>query len=335
MPTFSVIMPVCHGGQLLTKALTSLRRLEFPSAAMEVLVCAPEDDADSRAAVASEAMAVPFPMRYVPSGSAGRPAALNAACALASGAYLAFVDDDAFPEPDWLTRLQEVLEHEPNVGIVGGVDELVGGLGTFDLALDVILNSFLATGSCRRETGVRMGKYYPRLWNMAMPRDLALEIAAMRGNRGQVFDQTLAVHEDVELGDRVHHLGKVLVFAAQARVIHRRRTTFLNMFRRDVDMARTCRALGLHRLPHRILLAGALAVVVFALLTPFSRACGLALMLVAGVYVVLLAAVAVKGFVRTRRPAVLLFIPLLLTSLHAARVFGYILGRRRPDEAVA
>ena len=74
MPTFSVIMPVCHGGQLLTKVLTSLRQLQFPSAQMEVLVCDPEDDADTRAAVASEATAVPFPMRYVPSGSAGRPA---------------------------------------------------------------------------------------------------------------------------------------------------------------------------------------------------------------------------------------------------------------------
>lgn len=335
MPIFSVIMPVCHGGQLLIKALACLRGLEFPSGEIEVIVCDVESDADSGGAVASEARTVPFSMRYVPSGSGGRAAALNAACALASGTYLAFVDDDAFPEPDWLVRLQEVLEDEPNVGIVGGVDELIGGLGSFDLAFDVILNSFLATGSCRRGRSVRLGKYYPRLWNMAMPRKLALEIAAGRGGCGEVFDEGLAVHEDVELGDHVERLGKRLVFAEQARVIHRRETTFLDMFRRDLDMARTCRALGIHRLPHMILLGGALTVVVLAFLMAFFPACGLALLLVVGVYVVVVGAVAVKGFLRTRRLAVLLLVPLVLVSLHAARVFGYIIGRRCRDGAVS
>ncbi len=300
MPTFSIVMPVCHGGQLLTEALRSLRGLNFPSAQMEVLVCGPGEDDDSRLAVASEAAAVAFPMRYVPSGSAGRAEALNAACALAGGTYLAFLDDDVFPDADWLIRLQEALEHEPNVGIVGGVDELIEGLASFDLAFDFILGSFLATGGCRRGRGVRVGKYYPKLWNMAMPRKVALEIAAKRGNGGQVFDQTLAVHEDVELGDCVEGLGKRLVFAPQVHVKHRRETTFLEMFRRDFSMARTCRALGIHRLPHRILVAGMLTVILLALLIPFVPRSSLALLAVGSIYFVLVAGVAVKGFVRSR-----------------------------------
>jgi len=74
-----------------------------------------------------------------------------------------------------------------------------------------------------------------------------------------------------------------------------------------------------------------LTVIVLALLIPFFPVCGLALLAAGSIYLVLLAAVAVKGFVRTRRPAVFLFILLLLVSLHAARLFGYIIGRRRPD----
>ena len=135
-----------------------------------------------------------------------------------------------------------------------------------------------------------------------MPRKLALDIAARRGNRAQVFDETLAVHEDVELSDRVERLGKVLVFATQVRVVHRRETTFLETVRRDFDMARTCRALGIHRLPHRILMAAVLTVIVLALLIPLFPACGLALLAAGSIYLVLLAVVAVKGFVRTQSP---------------------------------
>ena len=176
-----------------------------------------------------------------------------------------------------------------------------------------------------------MAKYYPKLWNMAMPRQVALEIATKRGSRTQVFDETLTVYEDVDLADRVECLGKRLVFAPQARVSHCRETTFLKTLRRDFDMARACRVLRVHRLPHSMLVAAVLTALVLLVLTPLFSACGLALLVGLGIYALLLAAVAVQGFLRTHQPVVLLLIPALMVSLHAARAFGYILGRRRPD----
>ena len=54
--------------------------------------------------------------------SAGRGAtatARNFAFGLASGEVLAFLDDDAFAEPDWLERLLPLYD-DPTVGGVGG-----------------------------------------------------------------------------------------------------------------------------------------------------------------------------------------------------------------------
>ena len=137
-PTFSVIMPVCHGGQLLREALGCLRGLDFAAKEMEVLVSGREEDEDSRRTVEAERAIAGFVMRYVGSNSGRRAVVLNAACAEAQGKYLAFLDDDVFAERDWLVRLLEVLKSDADVGIVGGVDELVGELGSFDLALDSI-----------------------------------------------------------------------------------------------------------------------------------------------------------------------------------------------------
>jgi len=329
--TFSIIIPLCHRGQLLRKALASLGRLDFPPEEMEVLISGPVDDDDSRRTVETEAASARFPIRYVSSYSPSRPAALNAACTVARGKYLVFLDDDCFAAQDWLTRLMETLENEPNVGVVGGVDELIGGSSSFDLALDSILGSSLATGGCRRGTGTRVAKYYPKLWNMAMPRQVALEIATKRGSRTQVFDETLTVYEDVDLADRAECLDKRLVFAPRVRVSHRRETTFLETLRRDFDMARTCRVLRVHRLPHSMLVAAVLTALVLLVLTPLFSACGVALLVGLGIYSLLLATVAAQGFLRTRQPVILLLIPALMVSLHAARAFGYILGRWRPD----
>jgi GT2 family glycosyltransferase len=49
----------------------------------------------------------------------GQSAARNLAAALASGAVLAFIDNDCVAEPDWLKTLLPYLA-DPAVAIVGG-----------------------------------------------------------------------------------------------------------------------------------------------------------------------------------------------------------------------
>src|SRR5581483_800974 len=54
-----------------------------------------------------------------PAGRGATATARNLSYRLTGGEVLAFVDDDAFPEPDWLERLLPFFD-DPSVGGVGG-----------------------------------------------------------------------------------------------------------------------------------------------------------------------------------------------------------------------
>ena len=64
--------------------------------------------------------AVPeIPYRFVASGKTGVSAARNTACEQAAGDILAFIDDDATAEPDWIEKIHRVF-NDPTVSCVGG-----------------------------------------------------------------------------------------------------------------------------------------------------------------------------------------------------------------------
>jgi hypothetical protein len=247
-----------------------------------------------------------------------------------AGRYLAFVDDDVFVEPDWLMRLEEVFRREPEAGLVGGVDVMTESEGTFDLAFDAVLHSFLSNGRSRMGDGVRAGHYYPRLWNMAIPRRVATEAAIrMADGSTEIFNATLSVHEDVDLGERVRRLGREIVFAPDVKVLHRRKTTFTAMVRRDFDIARTCRMTGLQPWGHYALSGALVGVVGLGLGSIFWTPSQMALAVLAAAYAAILLVVGIMAAVRKRRFGVLLLAPIITASLHLARATGYLVGRKQ------
>jgi hypothetical protein len=70
-------------------------------------------------AVVSRA-AAPFPTRLVRGSGPGVAAARNAGLAAAAGEMIAFIDDDAVAEAEWLEALEFCLLRDPRVGIAGG-----------------------------------------------------------------------------------------------------------------------------------------------------------------------------------------------------------------------
>jgi hypothetical protein len=307
-----------------------MRQVAYPADRFEVFVPGRTDDADSRRIVEASAADAPFRLDYVPVAAATRAGTLNGAIAVSRGRYLAFVDDDVFVEPDWLSRLEEVFRRQPEAGLVGGVDALTEAAGTFDLAFDEVLHSFLGGGRSRRGDGIRAGQYYPRLWNMAMPRIAADAAAIVRadGSR-EVFNAALPVHEDVELGERIRRTGRPLVFAPELKVRHRRKTTFAAMVRRDFEIARTCRTEGLHPWGHRALAAALVVGVALAVGSFLWMPLQVGLAAFAAIYAVALLTVGIVAAIRKRRLGVLFLAPLIAASLHLAHATGYLVGRRR------
>ena len=123
---------------------------------------------------------------------------------------------------------------------------------------------------------------------MAMPGDVAREVAVRAdGAPPQLFDESLAVHEDVELGERIERSGRRIAFAPAARVVHARDTTFGDLLWRNFGMARACRRLGVHRAAQRALAGSVLAAAALAGLAVFLPPARVALAVCAGAYAVL------------------------------------------------
>lgn len=323
---FSVILPVCHGGSFLANAIKSLDRLEFPAERYEVLFAGPANDEDVRYTVESFAPGSKINMKYIGVVRLNRSAQLNAAISQAKGHILVFADDDCVFLPDWLQRLGGVFEHENNIGVVGGLDRAGTNEPPFNVALDYVLNSFAGTGGLRSNSqGPRVGKYYPKLWNMAILREVAFSVA-LRSQEGssQVFNETLDVHEDVELTDRIEKTGKQIIYAPEVIVMHSRDTTLPSFTSRSFNMARTSRSVGVHRLPHISLAAFALVMITLTIASIFSEPLRTVLAGVCAVYIAILLASALGGFIRSRQLVVGMYVPLLLIALHFSRGLGYL-----------
>ncbi len=331
---FSIILPVCHGGVLLRKALASLQFVLFRPDRFEVIVAGAVADRESREAASQLSAAVAFPVSYIPCTDSRRPALLNAACAAAKGSILAFADDDCIFLPDWLEKLGRVLREDREIGIVGGHDEINDPKSSFDTAMDCVFHSFIGTGGARENSALRVGKYYPKLWNMALPREIAFQAALKcQGRPPRVFDESIPVHEDVDLARRVEGGGRKIIFAPEVRICHSRNATFRSYVRRNFTMARTCRRLGVHRLPHTVLSLLALSVLTLSAASFFYRPMSIVLVLLMGIYAAAIFTVPITALRRTRDVKSLAMIPILLVAVHFARGLGYLLPLRKTPKA--
>jgi cellulose synthase/poly-beta-1,6-N-acetylglucosamine synthase-like glycosyltransferase len=322
---FTIILPVWHGGDFLKNALCSLQHLDFPPDRFEVIVAGAQDDHSSQQMMQTFASESAFETKFVGCSESHRAKMLNAACRAAKGKVLVFTDDDCVLREGWLKSLHEVILREPELGIVGGQDELESSNSAFALALNYVLQSFIGTGGIRRGSGLRTGTYYPKLWNMALPREVAFQVALhTEEGHTQIFNESLEVQEDVELAKRIAQAGKHTVFAPEVLVGHQRDTTFWRFTRRNFEKARTSRSLGTHRLSHSALAAFAIGVLTLFFASFFSSPLRSLFLTVLAVYGFLLLVVSIGGYFHTKRLRVCAMIPVIIVSLYFARGIGYL-----------
>lgn len=132
-PSISVAVLSHRRPHLLVRVLTGVAQLDYPN--FEIVVVGDQarlSDYNLPAAIARQIKYVSFP-------EANICRSRNLAIEAAAGEIVAFIDDDAVPEPDWLTHLAKAFVF-PNVGGVGGLVRASDGLtiewagGVFDRA---------------------------------------------------------------------------------------------------------------------------------------------------------------------------------------------------------
>jgi O-antigen biosynthesis protein len=110
-PRISVVVCSYNGARTIRDCLEGMTRLEYPN--FEVIVV-DNGSTDATAAIASE-----YPFRLIRTKKCGLSNARNTGIEAAAGEIVAYLDDDAWPDPHWLTFLAATFMTREYAGVGG------------------------------------------------------------------------------------------------------------------------------------------------------------------------------------------------------------------------
>jgi GT2 family glycosyltransferase len=110
-PRITVVVCTYNGARTIRDCLEGLRKLEYPN--FEVIVVN-DGSRDETAAIASE-----YDFRLINTEQRGLSHARNTGLAAATGEIVAYLDDDAYPDPHWLSYLAITFQSTLHAGLGG------------------------------------------------------------------------------------------------------------------------------------------------------------------------------------------------------------------------
>src|SRR5262245_55423707 len=119
MKTFSVVIPTYNRPQTLDECLHSFTKLDYPRDSWE-LILVNDGGKEKLTASLNPYFQQALPLRILEVPHAGPAAARNAGARIATGAYLAFTDDDCMVASDWLEQFSRKITKDVG-GVVGQI----------------------------------------------------------------------------------------------------------------------------------------------------------------------------------------------------------------------
>ncbi|MGN6170012.1 MAG: glycosyltransferase [Solirubrobacteraceae bacterium] len=211
-PRISVVVCTYNGAATLRQCLEGALTLRYPD--YEVVVVS-DGSTDGSAAIASAYPAV----RLIETPNRGLAAARNAGLEWATGEILAYLDDDAVPDPDWLSHIAAALD-DRRYAAAGGPN--VPPPGSRSVA-QCVANA--PGGPTHVLLTDREAEHIPGC-NMAIRRDDLLRLGG--------FDPRFRVAgDDVDVCWRLLDSGRRIAFSPGAVVLHHRRGTVRGYLRQQ------------------------------------------------------------------------------------------------------
>ncbi len=202
-PSVSVVVASYNGGRTLGKCLRSLEKLTYPD--YEVIVV-DDGSTDNTPEIVAR-----HDVRCIATENGGLSRARNLGIEAATGEIVAFIDSDAYADPDWLFHLVTALD-EQNAAGVGGPNLSPPGDGFTATCVD-----FAPGNPTHVLLDDETAEHVPGC-NMAFRKDFLLWIGG--------FDHThRAAGDDVDVCWKLLVRDQTIAFAPGAVVWHHRRPT--------------------------------------------------------------------------------------------------------------
>lgn len=210
-PSISVIVCTHNGARTLRRCLEGLRTLDYPS--YDVIVV-DDGSTDDTSVIASE-----FRVHVIRTEQGGLACARNAGLEAATGEIVAYIDDDAYPDPHWLTYLAMTFLATPHAG-VGGPNIAPSGDG---FIADCVANA--PGGPVHVLISDQAAEHIPGC-------NMAFRTAYLRAIGG--FDPQFRIAgDDVDVCWRFWAKGATLGFSPAAVVWHHRRNSIRAYWRQQ------------------------------------------------------------------------------------------------------
>jgi len=211
-PRISVIVCTLDGAATIGESLDAIQRLAYPN--VEAIVV---DDGSTDAT--AEIVAAHPRIRLIRTPNRGLSAARNSGLRAATGELVAYLDDDAYPDPHWLDYAERALRDGVHVG-VGGPNLPVPDDG---LVAESVANA--PGGPVHVLLSDTVAEHIPGC-NMVFRRDRLLAIGG--------FDEQFRVAgDDVDVCWRLQERGWTLGFHSAAVVWHHRRGSVRGFWRQQ------------------------------------------------------------------------------------------------------
>ncbi|WP_295767249.1 glycosyltransferase [uncultured Mucilaginibacter sp.] len=213
---FSIIIPLYNRPQEIKELLESLTKQTYLQ--FEVLVIEDGSKNDAKDIVAAFANRLDLHYFYKPND--GQGFSRNYGFERAKGNYFIIFDSDCLIPPDYLEVVYHRLSND-YLDAYGGPDDAHSSFTAMQKAISYSMTSPFTTGGIRgNKKGI--GQFHPRSFNMGVSREVWETVGGFIITR---------LGEDIEYSIRIHTSGFKIGLIPEAKVYHKRRTSYLQFYK--------------------------------------------------------------------------------------------------------
>jgi len=213
---FSIIIPLYNRPQEIDELLASLCEQSYTR--FEVLVIEDGSVNDARDIVASYADRLDIHYFFKP--NEGQGFTRNYGFERAKGDYFVIFDSDCLIPADYLEIVSNFLYAHP-LDAYGGPDAAHASFTPVQKAISYAMTSPFTTGGIRGNKK-HIGQFHPRSFNMGLSRKVYEKVGGFILTR---------LGEDIEYSIRIHENGFKIGLIPEAKVYHKRRTSFAQFYK--------------------------------------------------------------------------------------------------------